>query len=243
MSSELDELIRGERAFLSSSATMDEKLWTSIAGSVMLGAPPRIAIAASGIGAGTKTMGAKITGALLAKSKLLVAVAAIGGVAGVGTVVGLSARQTGSASSDVSVPAATPRHVELNPAPVQGAPLDTQSVAEPQPGLRVPAHHAPATPPAAPSPDTFTEELAMIRKAQRELAADNPSAALVTLREHRRQFGVTQFAEDRSALTALALCASGKLDEGRSEAQRLLRRAPTSVYSNRLRALCVMPGP
>jgi hypothetical protein len=92
--------------------------------------------------------------------------------------------------------------------------------------------------PKAAAGSTFHEELALIQRAQSSLASGEPKAALATLAEHARRFPRGAMNEDRLALRAVALCSSGRLEEGRAAAKRFTTRHSRSLYRDRVTEAC-----
>jgi hypothetical protein len=83
-------------------------------------------------------------------------------------------------------------------------------------------------------------ELALIGQAQSSLKAGQPADALRALEEHQRRFPSGALSLERVGVRTVALCQSGRLDEGRSAARSYLRKVPNSVLSKRIRVACKM---
>jgi hypothetical protein len=86
--------------------------------------------------------------------------------------------------------------------------------------------------------ETLREELALVGAAQTSLGAGDPAAALAALDEHARRFPSGALSLERRALRALALCAAGRRDEGRAEAEAFAARAPGTPLAERVAAAC-----
>ncbi len=85
---------------------------------------------------------------------------------------------------------------------------------------------------------TLTEELALLRDAQRAMQADHPHDALSRLDDHARRFPSGVLEEEREAARVLALCRADRADEARALAERFLRERPSSPHRARVRAAC-----
>lgn len=141
------------------------------------------------------------------------------------------------------------RAVQAGPSVTQAqAPADATSLTEQSAGAAASTSSV-ATPglPAGKSTSKGTgsgleAELALLSKAQRALKAGNPTEALRALDEHQRRFpgGVLSF--ERAGVRTVALCQSGRLDEGRGAARSYLRQVPNSVLSKRIRVACQLEG-
>ncbi len=89
----------------------------------------------------------------------------------------------------------------------------------------------------ADDPCELSVELGVIEKAQRALAAD-PSEALAALDGFDQRCPAGALAQERLATRALALCAAGRLDEGRVVARQLAERFPASPSLARVTQSC-----
>ncbi len=96
---------------------------------------------------------------------------------------------------------------------------------------------SPSAPPASEA-DALREELALIGVAQSSLGAGRAEAALASLDEHARRFPSGALSLERRALRALALCAAGRRDEGRVEAEAFALRAAGSPLADRVASAC-----
>jgi len=77
----------------------------------------------------------------------------------------------------------------------------------------------------SPERDLLVHEVAMIEGAHAALERGDEARALVILDAHAREFPGGTLAEERLALRARALCASGRFDAGREAVRRLAARA------------------
>ena len=84
-------------------------------------------------------------------------------------------------------------------------------------------------------------ELELIRRAMTSLRDRDPGRALALLDEHERTYPSGAFATERRGLHVVALCAAGKLLEGRSEQASFLRSDGSSPIAARVRRACVEP--
>jgi hypothetical protein len=92
--------------------------------------------------------------------------------------------------------------------------------------------------PASPAGGSLEAETGLLEAAQSELRAGHPERALSALDEHGRKYRDGVLSEERLASRVLALCALGRTDEARSEAQRFLSTSPRSPMAERVRSSC-----
>lgn len=148
----------------------------------------------------------------------------------------------------------------LRPGP---APVPTTAPEVAAPGEPAPVDHAlpPALEPAAPeaveatpatrvrhvpatrreiavADSTLSEELVLMREAQRALQAGRATEALGYLGEHVRRFPSGVLEEEREAQRVVALCRADRAAEARALASRFLHERPTSPLRERVRAAC-----
>lgn len=95
---------------------------------------------------------------------------------------------------------------------------------------------APTTP--APPSDSLGVETELLRRASTELTAGNATAALRTTIEHARRFPESPLADLRTAVRIEALCALGKAEQARGEAELFLREHPGSPVAERIEDAC-----
>jgi hypothetical protein len=130
-----------------------------------------------------------------------------------------------------------------------GPGLDADAAPEPAPRLRPKAgagsRHAPPsappatnTEPALSAADSLAEETALLRLAQASLSGGEPRSALSTLREHKQRFPDGVLAQERRALSVVALCDDGQVERGRQEARAFLAKHPGSALRERVAAAC-----
>lgn len=114
--------------------------------------------------------------------------------------------------------------------PVELGPTATAPVSTP------PALTASARSHAAPS--DLAEELKLLGQAQTAMSAGDFARALTVLDSHRQRFPRGALASERAGLRVVALCRSGAVEVGRTEARRLLSASPGSTLAARIRAAC-----
>lgn len=85
---------------------------------------------------------------------------------------------------------------------------------------------------------SLAAEAALLQRAQTALAAGDPEAALARLGEHARGFKDGVLARERDALRVTALCAAGRMSEGRAEAAAFLAAHAGSLLAERVRGAC-----
>ncbi len=172
--------------------------------------------------------------------------------------------------SGTTVATHTPADAASYHHPGTAAPIDTQRATPPSTPVAIPVQTPspttsttpvatptplPASPPSPrrptqtttdpPAPttaaSTLADEAALLQAAQTALSAGSPSTALTELERHRQNFATGVLSREREALYVAALCAAGRLDEGRAAATKFLRAHPTSVLSERVRHACPAP--
>ncbi len=132
-------------------------------------------------------------------------------------------------------------------APVEPAPVDdallpasepvAQEAVEATPAPRV--RHVPATRrEIAVADSTLSEELVLLREAQRALQAGRASEALGYLGDHAQRFPSGVLEEEREAQRVVALCRADRAAEARALAARFLRERPTSPLRGRVGDAC-----
>lgn len=95
--------------------------------------------------------------------------------------------------------------------------------------------HAPSRAHVAAS--SAAEELALLRRVERALRAQNPALALALIAELDQRFPDTRLAEEREAAHVIAACGVGE-GGARLRAERFLREQGGSVYAERAREAC-----
>jgi hypothetical protein len=85
---------------------------------------------------------------------------------------------------------------------------------------------------------SIQSELELIRSAQKNLHRGDASAALALLAEHARRYPAGALSEEREASRVFALCKLGNAAGARAQAERFLRRSPSSPFAERVRASC-----
>jgi len=223
--------------------------------------------AAGGAAAATVTAAGSVTGAVAATAtaSVLVKAAAVLAVAG-----GLAmaavwagpdrpvappvpvAVPAPAPSPVVAVVVSTPPPIVAPPAPVAEEPAPSAQspvvdvapkpvvaprVATPGPPVAEAAKAAPAL--TAKDTGDFAKELGALDHARGALSAGDPTRALADLDATPPS---PAFAEERQALRIVALCAAGRVDEGRRELARFRAAFPRSLQTERARAACEGPA-
>jgi hypothetical protein len=124
------------------------------------------------------------------------------------------------------------RHGSRGMAPRSVAPSEPASAADPS-DTRT---QADADAAADKSRESLAEEVQLLRAARADLDRGNTAGALVLLREHQTRFPNGTLREERLALKAQALCASGQRDAARAIANEIARTTPASPHLAGLRA-------
>jgi hypothetical protein len=96
---------------------------------------------------------------------------------------------------------------------------------------------APETPTALAARDA-EPELRALRDARDDLRSGHPARAYRRLEEFERQGGGGMLGQERSALSAIALCQSQPGPAARARAAAFLRHAPESPLAARVRSSC-----
>lgn len=91
------------------------------------------------------------------------------------------------------------------------------------------------------SADTLAAELRLIERAEVLLRQERPAPALGVLQEHRDAFPHGELELERRALRVVALCLSGKAEQGHSEAASLSRETLSKPYRERIQSACDEP--
>ncbi len=86
-------------------------------------------------------------------------------------------------------------------------------------------------------------EASRLARAQAEIRAGHPAGALEALDEHGAGANDGVLGQERVAARILALCALGRKDEARAEAQRFLSAFPRSPVAERVRTSCAAEPP
>lgn len=127
-------------------------------------------------------------------------------------------------------PAARPFRVEA-----KNRALDASRRAPPQPDIASATEALPASAPTA------SEELLLIRQADRALRDRRPEAARQILERHAMRFPSGILTQEREGLVVIALCQEGRISEAYALRTRFLVRAPNSPLAARVRAACAEP--
>ena len=148
-----------------------------------------------------------------------------GAAVGIGVTAMLVLRSWSSPDADARPTQPKPAQADLplaQPTPVSPPPL-----APPDP---VPVQDASSTPARTASPpNTLAQEVALLARATREIGLGKPLKALKALDDHARRFPNGLLREERRSARAQALCALGRIEEGRAEQAALAPRSPTAA--------------
>jgi hypothetical protein len=85
---------------------------------------------------------------------------------------------------------------------------------------------------------TIDEEIKLMNAAQAALRAGDAKRALQLLSEHARRFPGGKLASARAVTHMIALCALGRSNDARLEAERFLAKTPNSPFAERVRSVC-----
>lgn len=117
-----------------------------------------------------------------------------------------------------------------------------EPVAEEEPAAKeadpAPMRSTPATKAAPPRKDGVAEEVALMGRIRRAIQNDENDRALRLLRQHGRRFPTGVFADEREVSLAEALCAAGKVEQGREAASSFVAKNPRSSLAARARRAC-----
>jgi hypothetical protein len=144
------------------------------------------------------------------------------GVCVLGAVAFLALRPASSSPAPRARPAAVLPPTAAPPAALLEPPTDPTPLSSAPPTR---AHEA-LTPPVR---DPLAREVTLLSRATRALHAGRTAAALKTLDEHQRKFPDGVLTEERRAAKAQALCALGRIAEGRAELARLTPHSPSAA--------------
>jgi hypothetical protein len=90
-------------------------------------------------------------------------------------------------------------------------------------------------------PDEVGVQVELLRESQRALSQGRPEVALARLDEHQARFPASPLLQERQAGRVFALCALGRVDQGRAEAAAFVRRFPGSPLAERVLGACSGP--
>jgi hypothetical protein len=203
------------------------------------------------LGAATATTGTA-TGMSIAAKLTLTAVAAtvLGGAA-------LSVWEVRRPATTATTPSVVARHSSSLSDPPAIVPLPEVTREDVLPPADSPAsdfgHHdaakksskralatlpSPSVPSTATGPVDPEPELRVLRQAREDLRAGLPESAYRRLVDYDRQHGQGVLAQERQALTVIALCKWRPGSEAQARAAEFLRSAPESPLAERVRSEC-----
>jgi hypothetical protein len=123
---------------------------------------------------------------------------------------------------------ASPRPIPIAVRPAAPSATSRPRAATTPPASR-PRRVAPQPDPAAIPNDSLGAERALIERARSALARARPQDALAALGQHRNRHTAGQLAEEREALTVIALASLGENEKASATADRFRRRYPQSL--------------
>jgi hypothetical protein len=114
------------------------------------------------------------------------------------------------------------------------------------PSLAATQSFATSAPPSAATSEpartvTLTREARALADVQRELREGRNTEALVMLAVQNREFAGGALGQEREAARIMALCAAGRVAEGRPAAERFLTANPGSPVATHIRSSCGVP--
>ncbi|HEY3233843.1 MAG TPA: hypothetical protein VGJ84_03950 [Polyangiaceae bacterium] len=220
---------------------VDHKLSSRLAA---LGLSSAAVTTASTAGAAPASQGAAAAKSLFWTKAVLtkVLLASVVSVGAVGAWYGYRTARSPSAPSARAIPTSTFAHPETAPKPIivpQTVP-DAPVVSVESLGKDAPARSAPASatelPAQAQHPSSLEAETQALREVQGAMRDGQPDRALQLL--NQRSFKNAVLDEERDAARAIALCQSGKVDEGQFAAKMFLQQYPRSPLVVRVRDAC-----
>lgn len=152
-----------------------------------------------------------------------------------------------AATPRVATAPANPRAFHPSTTPIPAAPsASSVSVDSERPGPLKKIADAPDVSPSATAPPPARRvdvsdpepELRAVREARDDLRAGRPARAYRRLEDFNRQSPGGMLAEERSALSAIALCQAQPGREAQERAAQFLRRSPESPLAARVRSAC-----
>jgi hypothetical protein len=246
LGAEAQALIESARSGDQPSAADRERMRGKLVAELGAAAFASAVVASTAASAGATSVpasGATASSGMFGALKLALAALVVGAV-GAGALLGLRSEPVAKPRAPVPVAAPAAPQAEPSPAPVvtplvaPAAPVQEPASrparARPRPIESKPA--VPAAAPAASSPNTLTEELALLSRAQTALRSGQAEQALQLVREHEQRFAQGALVQERLGITALARCALG--GDTSQVVSELSRAAPGSPMLERVREAC-----
>ena len=202
-----------------------------------VGATP-LGVASLGVASvGAPSLGVTSLGVMALPIKVLFSVLLVGGA------IGSSILLTRSDRASIPAAPSAPTVVSQTDPPQRASASSATNAPSPEDINRPSVLSAPpertAKPQSSSVPvDSLKEETALLTQARAALSQNRPDDALAILEEHASRFPKGQLAQERHALRALASCALGRFDEGRREADSLVKMAPDSPLTARILRAC-----
>jgi hypothetical protein len=150
-------------------------------------------------------------------------------------------RHTAEPGASLAPVAAAPAPNAASREPMSAPPLLSEAESKPAvaPEPRAKRHARPpsAQKSARESSDAFDRELALVQRAERAIRNRDPALALALLAELDRRHPRPLLGEERAAARVMANC-QAKEPTAPLAAERFLADSASSVYTDRIRALC-----
>jgi hypothetical protein len=233
-------------------ARIKRRLLTQIAATTVA-ATAALSTSAEAAGTTAVVAGASTSaGALTVVAKVIAVGALVAAMVG-GGIVGVQRLSTPHAAA--TVPASVSGPARVAPLPpetesVQPAPASSfVNSAQPAVVDRPRPLAAPPPPPGmarvvespsagATGPSTVAAEAELLARAGAALKSGDPALALELLDEHAASFPAGVLIEEREAERVVVLCALGRTNAARGEAEKFLRERPRSPMAGRVRGSC-----
>ena len=128
--------------------------------------------------------------------------------------------------------------VAVSELPLAESTDDEADLAKPDPAEAGPKNRVASSKTGRATPSTLEAEMELLGRAQRALKAGQPGEALRALDDHAKRFPSGVLALERSGVKTVALCQSGRVEEGRAAARSYRKLVPNSTLSKRIRIAC-----
>jgi len=206
-----------------------------LVGALASGTLTTSAIVAKGASLGASTVVSTVgAGSINSLAVTLVSAVAIGfsaGLLALSPTTNVVQKSVPHASALPKTELAPARVIEAKPPPV---------FASPEPSSQLPHHEsAPAViTPAKPIKASIARETELLAMAQRALAAGRPGSALEALDRYAEECPTGRLYEEAIASRVVALCALGRVQDGKRWAEEFYRHYPNSPLMPRVRGAC-----
>lgn len=136
-------------------------------------------------------------------------------------------------------PHEAPRVVVPEAARIERAPIGPVTIpVPPSPRPRRPTTPAPAVDPELDAAKRLVAETALLRRARVALRDGDATRAIAAADEHRRTFADGELAEEIAFVRLSALCAAGRIADGKAAARSFATRWPGSPLATRAAQAC-----